>query len=252
MLLPTVSLLFLAGLLLTPDGIQAQEGQPYTLDQIEGLIEAGLSPSVILDMVRPDCLAFRIDTAAEERLRSAGATDEFVEGLRGVCFRGPEPDEETPPEVSAVTPTTSAPSALEYSPGSAALRSLAIPGLGQFYTGRPALGMTFLAAWAGAIGFGIMSQKVTVECLAQTTESCPTGQVRAEVVERPMLPVGLGAAVVVAVISAFEARSGARKANARQVGFSGEPETPGLVLEWLPAPGPVPAAGLVLLRLSHR
>lgn len=235
--------------LLVPAQIDAQEGRPYTLEQIEGLLEARLSSAVILNMVRPDCLAFRIDEESERRLAAAGATGEFMEGLRGVCYEGPE---EAPAEAALPGPQ------LPYNPGSTALRSLAIPGLGQFQTGRPVMGAAFLAAWAGAIGFGVMSQEVTVECLAQTTGSCPSGQVRAELTERPMLPVALGAAVVVAVISAFEARSGANRANARVAGFGGGEPGSGPVLEFLPAPAQAVSGRresshhLVLLQLRHR
>jgi hypothetical protein len=170
--------------------------------------------------------------------------------LRGLCYRGPEPETQPPHEPVATTPGSSLP--LLYSPTSAAMRSLAVPGLGQFYTGRPAVGVAFLAAWAGAIGFGIMSQDVTVECLAQTSDACPAGQVRAEIVERPMLPVGLGAAIAVAVISAFEARSGANRANSRQAAFtSGEPDSR-LTLEVLPRPKIASTGHLVLLTIRHR
>ena len=127
-----------------------------------------------------------------------------------------------------------------------------MPGLGQFYTGRPAMGVAFLAAWAGAIGFGIMSQEVTVECLALTSDTCPAGQVRAELVERPMLPVGLGAALAVAVISAFEARSGANRANSREAAFTSSRLDSGVVLDLLPRPERTRAQGLVLLQLRHR
>ena len=247
---PTASFLLLSAFLLTPCPAQGQEGQPYTLDQIEGLVAAGLSTSVILEMVRPDCLAFRIDQDAEDRLTAAGGNSGLIEGLKTICYRGPEPEVQAPPEAAAATSPPSSP--LSFNPGSAALRSLAVPGLGQFHTGRPAVGVAFLAAWAGAIGFGILSQDVTVECLAQTTGACPAGQIRAEIVERPMLPVGLGAAIAVAVISAFEARAGANRANARQPAFSAGNPASELVLEILPPLGRSPTQGFVLLQLRHR
>ena len=179
----------------TPRCLHAQERPPFTLEQIEELLAAGLAPSVIVEMAGADCLAFRLNEEAEGRLRAAGATDELITGLRNVCYGGPEPEPETPTETPPVAASSSIP--LPYSPGSAALRSLAIPGLGQFYTGRPAVGALFLAGWAGALGFGFMSQDVTVECLARVGESepCPSDQVRGKVTERPVLVVGLGAAV---------------------------------------------------------
>jgi hypothetical protein len=149
-------------LALFPAGSHAQQGPPYTLEQLEGYLAVGLSPDLILSRVQRDCLAFRIDAAAEERLRVAGAQDAFMEALRGVCYRGPEEVVEEParpvlPPEPRPQPTPSPVSAVPYSAGSAALRSLLVPGLGQFYTKRPAVGAVFLAGWAGALGFGLMS-----------------------------------------------------------------------------------------------
>ena len=203
-------------------------------------------------MAGADCLAFRVDEEVEGRLRAVGANAELVAGLRGACYRGPEPERQAIPE----TPPTTAPpaSSLRFNPGSAALRSLAVPGLGQFYTGRPVVGAVFLAGWVGALGFGLMSQDVTVECLARVgeSESCPSNEVRGRVVDRPMLAVGLGAAVAVAVISALEARSGANKANAGLVAFHQEEGRETLVLEVLPTRERGPGRRLVLLQLRHR
>lgn len=245
--------LLISALLGTPRPLPAQERSPYTLEQVEDLLRARLAPSIILAMVRTDCIAFRIDETARQRLTAAGAEPGFVELLGDVCYRGtePEPQPQREPETPPATPEPVAAS-LPFSPGSAAIRSLFIPGLGQFYTGRPVAGAVFLAGWAGALGFGLMSQKVTVECLAQTDDSCPSGQVRSEIVERPMLMAGLGAAVALAVISAFEARSGARKANAARMALMTNMRDGRLVLEALPPPQPSHSGGLVLLQLRHR
>jgi len=120
------------------------------------------------------------------------------------------------------------------------------------------MGVAFLAAWAGAIGFGVMSQEVTIECLAQTSGSCPSGQVRGEMVDRPMLPVGLGVALAVAVISAFEARSGANKANVMRVSLGSGPLETGPTLELFPqwwsraGRDHTPSSSFVFLQLRHR
>lgn len=249
LLRPKAGMMLLSAILLTSNPAWAQERQPYTLEQIEGLLEARLATSVILGMVRTDCLTFQIDEEAVERLTAAGASRELIAALRDVCYEGPEPEIE--PAVEA-TPATSPPTTGLFSPASAALRSLAIPGLGQFYTGRPALGAAFLGAWAGAIGFGLMSEKVTVECLAQATDECPSGQVRAKISERPQLMLGLGIAAAVAVISALEARSGAAKVNARQTAMARRILESDLVLEVLPRPRSASAPGMILLQLRRR
>lgn len=191
------------------------------LTQIERLFAAGVNATQILQTAREACIDFRIDTAAEQRLTRAGANAEFLTSLRQVCFRGapppvqPQPQPQPQPQVQPPRPATPRP---DYNPGSAMTRSLLVPGLGQFYTGRPALGALFMAAWGGALGLGVLTQEVTIECLERVTGTCPSDQVRGEVTRRPMLMVGVGGAVAVAVISALEASSAAKRANRRAGG----------------------------------
>ena len=240
-------------LVLFPPGLGAQELQPVAIERVLGLLGASQRTEVILGIFADErCRAFDVDAEAERRLREAGAEEDLIRGLRGVhpCSVEPEPAEEEPavPVATRVEAPQSRSEPL-FSPSSAALRSLAIPGLGQFYTGKPALGGLFLAGWAGAIGFGLASQEVTVECLAPATDTCPAGQVRAETVERPMLIVGLAAAAGVAVVSAIHARSAANSANAERRGFNQDPQTEGPILEILPARQPPRSNQVVLLRL---
>lgn len=243
--------LSLSATLLCPSAVQGQERQPFTLEQIEGLLAAGItSTQVILEMVGEDCLAFRV-AEAEEALSAAGASAELIQALRTVCYAGPEPEVEVEAPVEA-GPTVPPSSATLFNPGAAAMKSLAIPGLGQFSTGRPAVGAVFLAAWAGAIGFGVMSEKVTVECLARTTGTCPEGDIRGETAEKSKLLMGLGAAAGVAIISALEARSGANRANLSRQAFLGRASPRKVVLEVLPAVRGASGRDLVLLQLRHR
>ena len=58
----------LLALALLPGDVAGQQGPPYTLEQLEGYLAVGLSPELILNRVQRDCLAFRLDAAAEERL----------------------------------------------------------------------------------------------------------------------------------------------------------------------------------------
>jgi hypothetical protein len=207
-----VLIVLASGVLLTPSLARAQQGPAYTLNQVERLLQARVPG--ILDDLRRDCIAFEITDEAVTRLRAAGADDAFIAGIREVCKRLPAepPQGAQPPARREPTPareevpqTVRAP----VSPGSAAVRSLVVPGLGQFATGKPALGVVFLAAWGGALGFGLMSQETTIECLAAGADPCPANQVRDEVVKRPMLAVGVGGALAVAVVSALHARSAA-------------------------------------------
>ncbi|HLU25214.1 MAG TPA: hypothetical protein VKZ58_05865 [Longimicrobiales bacterium] len=214
----------------------AAQGLPYTLDQVITLL-GGLDEDQILDLVRGDCISFRVEGEAERRLRESGASDSFITALRSVCYRGPEAETRraTPPATA-----TAASVPRVYSPGSAAVRSAIVPGLGQFYTGRPLLGTAFLAAAGGALAAGFLSEKVTVECLARTSGACPHGQIRDESVERPYLAAGIGAFAALAVIGAVEAHAAARKANAR-FGLRGEADVPGSGLR-IAGPGIAPTS----------
>ena len=145
LVLPVKSAVVLVpALLALPHPLPSQERPPVTLEQIEELLAARLAPGVILRMAGADCLAFRVDEDAERRLRAAGANAELVAGLREACYRGPEPERQAVSETPR--PTAPAASSVRFDPGSAALRSLAVPGLGQFYTGRRVVGGLFLVA----------------------------------------------------------------------------------------------------------
>jgi hypothetical protein len=229
------------------------------VERIELLLNARQSSRAILQLIETNdfCLSFRLDDETRQRLREAGGDDDLLAGLENVTVCGEEEEEareeEPAVEEEAPAPVEEEPAARagagHYSPGSAALRSLAVPGLGQFYTGNPVLGGLFLAGWAGALGFGFMSQEVTVYCLAQTTESCPSGQVRNEEVERPMLLVGVGAAAALAVGSALHARASARRANARMAGGGEGAGRPGISLRLLPTDPPPRPTDVVVLQL---
>jgi hypothetical protein len=83
--------LCLALLLAGPPRLQAQERQPYTLDQVVRLLESGVfSTNRILTLAREACIAFRVDAQAERQLIAANATEDLISGLRDVCIRLPQ------------------------------------------------------------------------------------------------------------------------------------------------------------------
>jgi len=213
-----------AASLLTPEAGRAQETRTMNVTQIERLFAAGVGAAQILQTAREACIDFRIDAAIEDRLQKAGANAEFITALRQVCVRGVTPPVQPQPQPQPQRTTTTPPPATQlprYSPGSALTRSLIVPGLGQFYTGRPLLGALFLAGWGGALGFGLMTQEVTIECLERVTGACPPNQIRGEVVRRPMLAIGAGAALAIAALSAVEANAAAKRANRAGPGNNG-------------------------------
>src|SRR5690606_25598628 len=147
------------------------------------LLASGQPRPLVLSEVRAACRAFEVDAAAEAKLTEAGADAEFIQALRATCYRPPA----TPP--AAVVKAADA--AAVYDPGSAMIRGLVVPGLGQFYTRRPVLGAAFLGAGGAALALGVLSKKVTVECLSPPTgDVCPDAHVRSEVTKRPYLVPG--------------------------------------------------------------
>ena len=80
----------LAGLLLvTSCGRLIAQAQPFSIGDIEDLLGSAVSEVRILQLVRRDCLLFKLDAKSEQRLRdTAGASAAFIRGLRTVCFAG--------------------------------------------------------------------------------------------------------------------------------------------------------------------
>lgn len=236
LLLPGV---IVAALAFSPSASLAQQGRPYALEDLKILIQGGLPAPSILQRVKQNCLLFTLDDPAVAELRAAGATTELIDGLRPVCVKLPQAAAPPAPRVDSV-PTAvvaappPAPAARRvFSPAGEAVRSLFVPGLGQFHTHRPAVGVAFLVGGLGALALGLASQRVEVNCLSpEVSGACPAGQVRDQATKRPMLVPGLAGFVGLGVISAFEAAAGARRANAAPSGSSGG--TAGAHLEWSP------------------
>src|SRR5437016_111224 len=60
-------------------------GNPYSLENIVGLVRGGLPSQLILTRVGPKCIDFKVDSAAEKQLRAAGADVPLIAGLKNVC-----------------------------------------------------------------------------------------------------------------------------------------------------------------------
>ncbi len=100
------------------------------------------------------------------------------------------------------------------SPGGALARGLVVPGLGQFYTGQPLLGASYLGAAAGAIAFGLAYTEVDVKCLGPAVEGeCPPEDILEEASTRPYLWPAVGVGVAVGVVGAIQAYRRAKALN---------------------------------------
>lgn len=83
--LPIFGLLVIAALLAGHGEVRAQSAEdPLSLEQVERLVESGVTNNRIIALAARNKLAFRMDQAAERRLRSAGADDELLEALAGI------------------------------------------------------------------------------------------------------------------------------------------------------------------------
>ena len=224
-----IVVVILTALTATPRHGAAQQAA-VSEDVVARLFEAGLNGAAVMNELQGRCVDFRVDDpAVQQRLRAAGADDAFLEQLRGLCYTAPPGAADQQPSAS---PATRAP--LTVTAGSAALRSVVIPGLGQFSSGRHLAGAFFLAAGGGALAAGLLSESVTVYCLAPTTGVCPHDQIAEEVSESKMT-LGLAGFAAVAIASALEAYTGVNRINrsrtaAAAPGAQGRPQTATLAL----------------------
>jgi len=99
-----------------------------------------------------------------------------------------------------------------------------LPGGGQFYTGRPALGVAVTALAGGALAAGFLYERTTVRCLDATIErDCPEELVASRDTSRPFLGPAALAAVGVMLGAAIEASLHARRSSTDGSGSSAAP-----------------------------
>ncbi|HXY29800.1 MAG TPA: S1C family serine protease [Gemmatimonadaceae bacterium] len=61
------------------------QAQPYTLDDIVGLLKRKVTSTRVLTLAKKNCVSFSVTNDAEAKLRAAGGSPDLVEGLRSVC-----------------------------------------------------------------------------------------------------------------------------------------------------------------------
>ena len=101
------------------------------------------------------------------------------------------------------------------SPGGALLRGVLIPGLGQFYTRRPALGVLVLGATAAA-SYAAVQPKVETRRAQYTDIFGNVHEYTYEETTFPSLTTGIAVAAGVAVVGAIEAYIHARRGRVRE------------------------------------
>jgi tetratricopeptide (TPR) repeat protein len=93
---------------------------------------------------------------------------------------------------------------LSRTPVDALTRGLIAPGLGQFYTGRPALGAAILAGVIGSTAFALSQQTTTETRIFHDAFGAPYPD-KVTVSKRPHLAAGLAAAGAIWLVGAMEA-----------------------------------------------
>jgi hypothetical protein len=106
----------------------------------------------------------------------------------------------------------------QWSPSSAAVRSIILPGMGQFYTKQKFLGGAFLLAAAGAAAAGVLVREDEVECapVFQNYDPCPPGYEVRKYKTRPLLVPAAAGYVTLGIASALQARGVARRSSIRR------------------------------------
>jgi len=127
-----------------------------------------------------------------------------------------------------------------YSPPTALVAGMFIPGFGQFHTDRPVGGLIVLTLAGATWGLGVGFTETEVTC--RTPEDpCPSSQIIGERTTRPYLVVASAVAVGITLVAAIDGFVVARRKNAESARVVGGEVTPQRGLSLLP-----PAVGLAL------
>ena len=133
------------------------------------------------------------------------------------------------------------------SPSGALVGGLLIPGFGQFYTRRPAMGALVVGGVGGAVALAVQEERV----MKEFTFEAPFGGTYTDtlrVVEYPYRTAGIAAAAVIAAVGAIEAYSYARRrSGSPSPRGSSVPRNP---TAWLPLPSLVATGDGVALQFT--
>lgn len=125
--------------------------------------------------------------------------------------------EALPAEPERVERTVPPPATTTRSAGSgrsattAALLGMALPGAGEFYTGRPLRGALVLGGSAAALIAGLTITRIEVDCRSVPQDGvCPEEDLLGETETQPYLTAGIAAAALITIAGAIDAALGVR------------------------------------------
>ena len=106
------------------------------------------------------------------------------------------------------------------SPGAAFTLGIFLPGMGQFYSGRPLAGLTYLTLVGGGLAAAFFIEDIEIRCVEPQPpgEDCPPALIHSRDTTNPYRWYGIGAAAGVTLIAAIEALVKARGRRAAQGG----------------------------------
>jgi len=78
--------------------------KPYTLDDVVAFVQNDVPAARVLSIVKSACINFKVSGSVAERLRSAGANDALIDGLRAACYRGASSKDVEPTPIRHVNP----------------------------------------------------------------------------------------------------------------------------------------------------
>ena len=118
-----------------------------------------------------------------------------------------------------------------YSPTKTFARSI-VPGFGQFYTGRPVLGVGLLVAVAGSVGWALIEQETQTQ-IAYTDPNGVPAPYTQTTIDRPNFETGMGIAIGLTILGSIESvwyakRSQEGASIVARRGAGGAPVTGGL------------------------
>lgn len=65
------------------------QSHPYTLEDILAYVGGGVAAPTVIAKAKNSCITFKLTPSVVSKLRSEGANDALVGGLRSACYRGP-------------------------------------------------------------------------------------------------------------------------------------------------------------------
>jgi tetratricopeptide (TPR) repeat protein len=104
-----------------------------------------------------------------------------------------------------------------------------MPGMGQYYTGRPVPGTIALGTALTSVAAGFLIKDITTVCLNEVPagQPCPSDEIVEEITDLPYLWVGVGIGAAVTIVAAVDAYLKAKRRSQEAAAIIGPQPDPG-------------------------